>query len=369
MERALILGAGGFLGLNLHAHLTAEGATNGAEQLEVRCGRRRRSNVLTLRRRGADLVLADLDQPESVIEAMRGVDTVFHLAGHYPRLCTDPLGTMSLGLRQLEVALDAASTAGVNRMVFVSSTATVAPPTPPAPTATEADVYTEPPGIGLYHELKWRLERRVLDEDRFEAVVACPGACLGPLDWKVGTSALLVATAHGRCPPHPDGYVNLVDARDVARCLATLGRMPAPPRRVLLVGHTRRAHSLLQMLARRYDAPPPPPPLTAAAAIAFATAEEDRVEGTTERPAIAREIADLIAHAVPVDASLAEEALGATWTPLEDTLDAWDAWARRMGFLPRPLTNIRTPITDSAPRLLRTRLPRPQPRSSPRSAP
>ena len=349
MERALLLGAGGFLGLNLHAHLTAEGEARGPHpQLpELRCGRRRRSNVLTLRRRGAELVLADLDQPQTVLEAMRGVDTVFHLAGHYPRLCTDPLGTLTLGLRQLEAALDAAADAGVRRMIYVSSTATVALPSAPGSRATEADVYAAPPGIGVYHDLKWRLERRVLHEDRFETIVACPGACLGPLDWKVGTSALLVATAHGKCPPHPDGPVNLVDARDVARALAELGHMATPPRRVLLVGHTRQIHPLLQMLAQRYGAEPPPEPLSAEDAIAFAIAEETRVEGTTERPAIAREIADLIAHAVPIDATLAEQALGIRWTPLEDTLEAWETWAQGMGLLPRNKPIYRTPTTET----------------------
>ncbi len=132
--------------------------------------------------------------------------------------------------------------------------------------------------------------------------------------------------------------VNLVDVRDVARALVRLGQVSEAPARTLLVGANVLLHDFLSRLARRYGVPAPSPPLKPAAAARLADSEERRVEGTRERPSLSREIADLTIHAVEVRADLAERALGMRWTPLNDTLDAFDAWARRMRIIPRPDT-------------------------------
>ena len=59
----LVLGAGGFLGLNIVDALVAAGET-------PRCGRRVRSNVIPLRSRKLPMVVTDLEQPETLREAM-----------------------------------------------------------------------------------------------------------------------------------------------------------------------------------------------------------------------------------------------------------------------------------------------------------
>ena len=329
----LVLGAGGFLGLNIVDALVMSG-------VRPRCGRRKRSNVIPLRSRKVPMVLADLDDAASLSGAMADVDVVVHAAGHYPRLSLDYAGSLETGMRQLENTLDAAAAAGVRRLIYVSTTATVARADG---ASTERDVHPAPPGFGTYHDLKWHMEARALAETRFEVVVACPSACLGPWDLRVGTSALLVATARGLHPPHPDGVVNLVDARDVGKAIARLAAHDAPPERVILSAENHRLHSLLRMLARRYGVPPPSTPLTDEEAIRFAT-EEERAhqDRRTGRPALSREIVDLIVHGVPVDASLAEEVLDMRWRPLAETLDAFDEWARRMRIIPEPGTQQET---------------------------
>lgn len=321
----LVLGAGGFLGLNLVEALLDSGAI-------PRCARRSRGNVLVLRKLRVPLVTAELDGHLELQRAMAGCATVFHLAGHYPRLSLDPLGALATGLRQMHNVLEAAARASVKRLVYVSSAATAAP-APEGP-SDERHLYATRPGHGAYHDLKWEMERMALAEERFEVVVACPGACLGPWDLRVGTSALLVATARGLDPPHPDGWINLIDARDVATALIRLSALPAPPRRLLLSGGNHRLHPLLCELALRYGVAPPSPPLAADRAIALADAEEARAAREGGRPAVAREIVDLIVRGVPLDTRLAEEALGLRCRPLAQTLSATDAWARRMRFIP-----------------------------------
>ncbi len=306
----LVLGAGGFLGLNTVRACLEQGVV-------PRCGRRTRGNVLGLRGLGAPLVVTDFENPGSLREAMKGIDVVIHAAAHYPRFSLEPARTVQQGLTELSVVLDAAADCGVRRLVFVSSTATVAPRADGRP-SNEVDTFSIAPTIGTYHQLKWALEARALDERRLEVVIANPAACVGPFDWKVGTSALLVAAARGLAPPHPAGRISLVDARDVADALVRMATLAHPPRRLILSGETVDAHAMFERLAERYGTPPPPPALDAAAATALSDAEERQAASKGGRARLSRELVDLIVHA-----------------PLLDTARACD-----FGFRPRPLTEI-----------------------------
>jgi dihydroflavonol-4-reductase len=323
-----VLGGNGFLGLSIVPALMELGVVPA-------CGRRKRSNVLGLRALKVPLVLADLDQPETLAPALGGCGTVVHVAGHYPRLSVDLDGTLALATRQTRTLLDAVAAAGVRRLVYVSSTATVAPRADGP--STEADRYPAPPPHGTYHAVKWHLEALVDAETRFETATVCPGACLGPHDYRLGTAAFLAATARGLQPPHPDGVVNVVDVRDVGQAVARVATMRAPPRRVLLSGETFNLHRLLELVAPRYGAPPPVPALPAAQAVALADAEEHAAALAKKRPALSRELVDLVVHGVTVDASLSREVLGLAYRPLASTLDAFDEWALRIGLLERPL--------------------------------
>lgn len=325
----LLLGSNGFLGLHTLDALRAEG-------VEPRCGRRRRSNVLGLRSRKARMVPADLDDPAALAMAMDGCQVVIHVAGHYPKTSLDPAGAMALGLEQSQRVRDAAAAAGVRRLVYVSTTSTVAPD-PQGDPSDERHTFATTPGHGTYHDLKWAMERGFLEEQRMETLVACPAACVGPGDLRVGTSALLVGLARGMDPPHPDGWVSLVDPRDVGHAVARLALRPAPPRRVILSGGSYRLHALLVRMAARYGVPTPSAPLPADQACALADAAEAAVAGTPDRPAMSREIVDLVIHGVPLSATLAERSLQLRWTPLKQTLDDFDGWARRLGLVPTPM--------------------------------
>ncbi|MBI2377433.1 MAG: NAD-dependent epimerase/dehydratase family protein [Deltaproteobacteria bacterium] len=324
--RVLVLGATGFLGLN-----TVDAVRHlGHETLAAR---RRRSNVIPLRSRKVALVEVELTEPETLVSAMRTADVCIHAAGHYPKLSTNAERARERGLAELEAVLDAAAQSGLRRLVYVSSTATVAPS---ASISNEADTFSSAPGFGVYHDLKWEMEARVAREDRLEVRVACPSACLGPWDLRVGTSALLVAVAHGLDPAHPDGWVNWVDSRDVGLGLAELAIRDRAPRRVILSAGARRLHELLTHCAARYSVPPPSPPLGPEAALSFAQAEELRAEASGKRPRLSVEIVDLVVHGTPISGALATDALGVRYRALDETLDAFDEWARRMTILPTP---------------------------------
>ncbi len=335
--KVVVLGGSGFLGLSTVQALIEAGRT-------PVCGRRARSNVLGLRAMKVPLVHADLDDPSSLKPALAGAEVVVHVAGHYPRLSLDKAGTLALATRQMRTLLDAVAESGARRLVYLSSTATVAPNASGLP-STEDDRFPTPPGFGTYHDVKWHLEALADAETRFEVVTLCPGACIGPHDYRLGTAAFLAATARGLQPPHPAGLVNVVDVRDVGQAAAAVVTADAPSRRLLLSGSTWQLHALLEALAPRYGAPPPLPALEASAAIALADEEEHRALKSRARPSLSRELVDLVVHAVPVDASRAQRELGLTYRPLAETLEAFDGWARKIGLLTATVTAPVEPIT------------------------
>ncbi|MBI4821862.1 MAG: NAD-dependent epimerase/dehydratase family protein [Deltaproteobacteria bacterium] len=330
--RVLVLGASGFIGLNTIDALGARG-------ISALAGRRARSNVIPLRSRKCELVLADASDPRTLDSALAGIDVLVHAAAHYPKLSLDRDATLRKGREELEVVFDAVARSSVRRVVFVSSTATVAESRTGC--SDESDVFAEPPGFGVYHDLKWHLEDLALRENRFEVRVACPSACLGPWDLRVGTSALIVATARSMNPPHPEGWVSWVDARDVGASLAELCVAPSAPKRLILSAGSRKLHSFLVELAHRYQTALPSEPLSNAEALALAHAEELRAAREKVRPRLSLEIAELTVYGVRMTGTRAESTLGLRYRTLSETLDAFDEWARRMSILP-PSAQTRT---------------------------
>lgn len=74
METVLVTGGSGFIGRNLVNELARRSC-------RVRCLVRSTSPSEHLREAGAEICVGDVNQPDSLFEAARGVDTVFHVAG------------------------------------------------------------------------------------------------------------------------------------------------------------------------------------------------------------------------------------------------------------------------------------------------
>ncbi|MFC1609769.1 hypothetical protein ACFL6C_02315 [Myxococcota bacterium] len=108
-----------------------------------------------------------------------------------------------------------------------------------------------------------------------------------------------------------------------------------PGERYILGGHDVTVTGLLREMSRLLDVPMPSHCLGAEEAVAFATAEEERCLREGGRPAIAREIVDMIVHGQPVDSTRAEKELSFQARPLEETILASLEWYRDNGYVQR----------------------------------
>lgn len=312
--------------MNIVGALLARGA-------QVRATYRRTAGAILLRRFGVEQVGARIEEPDSVCRAMDGCEAVFFVAGHYPRYSLDLDASVREGVHGVRVACEAARSAGVERLVYTSSVATLAP-APPGRPADERDVLGTMPTDSVYRATKWAMEAETQEQCArgLDVVTMLPGGCLGPWDVRIGTGGFLVATIRGVLPFWVDGVVNMVDVADVAEAhVAALGSTASA--RWCVAGHDVQVRSLLATVITRYGGTLPIE-LSAEDARERAERDERQAASSKGRVVLPREIVDLVTSGQPVSSARAEAALGIRFRPLENSLDRAHEWFVRSRLLP-----------------------------------
>jgi dihydroflavonol-4-reductase len=207
--KALVTGAGGFIGAHVAAALAAAGA-------EVR--------ALDLRPPadpppGVEPVAGDLLDEALLRRALDGCDVVFHLAAVYSYRRADAAAMEAVNVGGVRALLEALARGPRRRLVHTSSCATCGPVAGRA--ATEADA---PPAYELavpYKRTKLEGERLVLAAARegADAVVVNPTTPVGPGDRRpTPTGKMIADVARGRARAYLAGSaLNVVAVEDVAR--------------------------------------------------------------------------------------------------------------------------------------------------------
>src|SRR5690606_20293069 len=143
---------------------------------------RHNSNTAHLQRPGVELIQGAIDQPETYAEALRGCDTVIHLAG-----LTHALRRRELFHVNAEACgrlADACVAASVGRVVYVSSLAAAGPP--PAGKSVREESDPEAP-ISDYGRSKLEGEQAFRQRaGKLATTVIRPGVVYGPEDEKIG---------------------------------------------------------------------------------------------------------------------------------------------------------------------------------------
>jgi UDP-glucose 4-epimerase len=121
LRRALVTGGAGFIGSHLVEGLAAAGwSVRVLDDLSSGC----ESNLAAVRD-SVELLVGDVRDPSAVEGALDGVSVVFHLGAiaSVPASVEDPLGTGSVNLDGTLRVLEAARSAGAERVVLASSCA------------------------------------------------------------------------------------------------------------------------------------------------------------------------------------------------------------------------------------------------------
>lgn len=341
-ESALVLGASGFVGINLADALRAAGH-------RVVGSYRARVTPFFLRARVDETVRADLADRGALRAAMRGRSAVFHAAGHYPRYSLDRDASVQTALTEMRNVLEVAQEMGVRRVVYTSSIATLERREGRA--ADEDAMEHHCPADSVYRAVKWHMECAALDarHEGLDVIILRPGGCLGPWDMRAGTGALVIAVIRKMLTWRVDGFVHLVDVRDVARAHVAALRAPAHGC-YNLAGHGVTVASLLRRIAARYGGEVPEEALGPEAARARAEADEREAAPSRSRVTIPREMVDIALCGGAVTDAHARRELGFNPRALDEALDASVTWFRRTGHLPRVSSEIPIPDAEGSAR-------------------
>ncbi len=206
----LVTGASGFVGSAIAEALRAAGYR---PRVLVR-PTSSRANISPL-----DTVCeGDLRDRSSLAAALKGVRFLFHAAADYRLWARDPDELARNNIEGTRLIMEEALRAGVERIVYTSSVATLKL-TDGVP-ATESHPLSEDEAIGAYKRSKVvaeRLVETIVRRDGLPAVIVNPSTPIGPRDVKpTPTGRVIVEAASGRIPAFVDTGLNLAHVDDVA---------------------------------------------------------------------------------------------------------------------------------------------------------
>jgi len=278
--RALLTGATGFVGSAVARALLQEG-------WQVRALVRQNSNRRNLQGLEIETIAGDLNDRSSLDHAVAGCEAVFHVAADYRLGVSRPEELYRTNVEGTRNVLNASRSAGVGRVVYTSSVATIGIPADGSPGREETPVALADM-IGHYKRSKFLAEQVARDAARAGAsvVIVNPSTPIGPGDVKpTPTGQMVLDAAAGRMPAYLDTGLNVVHVDDVAAGHLLAFHRGRDGERYILGGDDMTLREILVEIARIAGRSPPRIRLPNAAVLPLAYAAEAiaRLTGRTTR--------------------------------------------------------------------------------------
>ena len=323
----LVTGASGFVGSAIAAALRASN-----HRLRVLV---RPSSPRTNLDPGDVVFEGDLRQRSSLTAALKGVRFLFHAAADYRLWARDPGEIMRNNIEGTRLIMEEALRAGVERIVYTSSVATLkvgagAP-------ATESSPLSEESAIGAYKRSKVATERLVeamVARDGLPAVIVNPSTPLGPRDVKpTPTGRIILEAASGRMPGFVDTGLNLVHVDDVAAGHLAALRHGSVGERYILGGENVIFADMLADIARMVGRRRPMLRIPRAIIFPVAYGAELLARLGGREPFVTVDGLRMARHRMFFDDGKARRELGYASRPYREGLSDAIAWFRAHGYL------------------------------------
>jgi len=207
-----VTGATGFVGAAVARALANRGHT-------LRTLVRPTSDRRNLEEFPHEICVGDLRDPKSLSACVAGCSHVFHVAAEYRLWRPDPAVFYEINVEGSRNLLCAAADAGVERLIYTSSVATLGLPGDGRPGDEATPVCLEDM-IGHYKRSKFLAEetvRELASERNLNVVIVNPSTPIGPRDIKpTPTGRTVLDAAAGKTPAYVDTGLNVVHVDDVA---------------------------------------------------------------------------------------------------------------------------------------------------------
>ncbi len=329
MTATLVTGASGFVGSHVARQLVAAGN-------QVRVLARPSSNLRALEGVAVERVEGDLREPASLARAMRGIQRVFHVAADYRLWAADPNEIYRSNVEGTRSLLAAARDAGVERIVYTSTVATIAVPAHGATLPNENTSATLQQMIGHYKRSKFLAEQEAIQAATagVPVVIVNPTAPVGPGDWKpTPTGRILVDFLNGKMPAYVDTGLNVVAVEDVAAGHLLAAEKGRIGERYILGGRNMTLKEILDALSKITGRPAPRIKMPHAVALAAGYADQWFSRLARRAPQIPVEGVKMSRHRMFVASDKAERELGYRAGPVEAALQRAVRWYEENGYV------------------------------------
>jgi dihydroflavonol-4-reductase len=324
----LVTGASGFVGSHVARQLVSAGQS-------VRVLVRRGSNLAALGGLHVECFEGDLRDTSSLERAMLGVRRVYHVAADYRLWTPRPEEIYETNVEGTRRLLAAAKNAGVERIVYTSTVATIAVPRHGA-LPNEDTRATLDEMIGHYKRSKFLAEQVAVEAAAagVPVVIVNPTAPVGPWDWKpTPTGRIILDFLKGKMPAYVDTGLNVAPVEDIAAGHLLAAEKGRIGERYILGARNMTLKQILDALSAITGRPAPRVRLPHAVALAAGYADQlfSRLAG--REPQIPVEGVKMSRHRMFVESDKAARELGYNPTSVEAALERAVRWYEEHGYL------------------------------------
>lgn len=302
----------------------------------VRCLARRTSSPRNLEGLPVEVVVGDLQDAASLREAVRGVETIYHVAADYRLWSRDPQELYRSNVDGTRNLLLAAEQEGCEKIVYCSSVGALGIPKDGTP-GTEATPVTLEDMVGHYKRSKFLAEQEALQAAGrgVPVVIVNPSTPVGPNDIKpTETGRVITRFLNNEMPAFVDTGLNLVDVDDVAEGHILAAERGRVGEKYILGNRNMTLREILETLAALTGKPAPRARMPYGLILGVALVNEFFVGTLLGRePGIPVEGVRMAGKKMFFDAGKAVRELGLPQTPVEEALERAIRWFCDHGYV------------------------------------
>jgi dihydroflavonol-4-reductase len=328
--KIFLTGATGFVGHHVALALADQGA-------DLRLLVRKTSNLKNLEGIRGESVVGDLLEPESLRAGLEGCDAVMHVAADYRLWIRDPQTMYKANVEGTRELLRMAREAGVPRVVYTSSVATMHFRTDGLVINEDTPVSLKDM-VGHYKRSKFLAEQEAIKaaQGGQQVMILNPTTPIGPNDAKpTPTGRIFVDFLNGKFPAYMDTGLNLVDVAEVARTHVAALTVGKPGKRYILGGENLTLKQILDKMSAITGIPSPTVKIPFAVAATYAFFEEwitGRIRGKEPRATL--EEVRMGRKKMFASSAHAQQELDFRIVPVYPAMRAAIEWFRTHGYAP-----------------------------------
>ncbi len=282
----------------------------------------------------AELIQGDLCHAPQLRQAMSGCELVFHVAADYRLWARDSSELYRSNVEGTRTVLQAAAEAGVRRVVYTSSVATVGFTGNGRPADEDSPVALDDM-IGHYKRSKFMAEQVAKERAAVQDVVIVnPTTPVGEQDIKpTPTGRIIVDFLRRKFPAYVDTGLNLVDVVEVARGHVAAAEKGRRGERYIVGGENLTLKQILDKLAAITGLPSPKVKLPYAVALVTGVVDTVVTASLLRRePRVTLDSVRMGRKKMFASSAKAERELDWKIVPVDDALRRAVVWFRAHGY-------------------------------------